>query len=97
MLPADRQREIIGLRQTTAMRFREIAASVGVARESVALVVRRGYVREAKASLTTQSDGTPIPRGPAQRCSCGALTQMPCLACYLRSLKKKKRGGQVSV
>jgi len=72
---------------------RKIASQLGVSRGTVNAVAL-GKRRDRATNHEENDDFTP-PSGLPQRCHiCGALVQMPCLACRVRSLKSVRKNSQ---
>lgn len=68
---------------------RRIAAIVGVSRATVSAIAKGTYrLRDQRRNREEDF----LPRGPVSRCpSCGALVQLPCLACRVEELKNRQR------
>jgi hypothetical protein len=66
---------------------RKIARQVGISRGTVEKIAS-GRWQPKREWMRLQ-----VPTGPAVRCQeCGAMAQMPCMACQLRAIQKKARG-----
>jgi hypothetical protein len=78
---------------------REIAKRTGVSRGTVSAVAsgkRRNGPRPLRSS--DECGGFRPPTGMPTRCrGCGALTQMPCLACYIRARNAARRPARGSL
>ena len=70
---------------------REIAKMMGISRGTVNAIARgRRKLLPRKTELKEKK--TPLPRGEPRRCPhCGAMVRMPCLACTLRRIAKKRK------
>ncbi len=96
--------EIRKMLDSGAMSQREIARRLKVSRGTVGAVALGKRKAAIERTATAARAAFKHPRGMPIRCpSCGAKTQMPCLACYVRkflaSRKEEKRsviGGQLS-
>lgn len=67
---------------------RAIAKMLGVSRGTVNIVAS-GKKRVRKPRLLRSGENFDYPDGEPERCSeCGAMTQMPCLACRIREMKR---------
>jgi transcriptional regulator with XRE-family HTH domain len=70
---------------------RKIARRVGVSRGTVGAIAQQRRP-DYEARRRQQEAEFESPAGPAIRCpDCGAMTQMPCLACRVRALLEKQR------
>lgn len=77
---------------------RTIAKKIGVSRTAVKsvllkILVETGHERRKERKTTSQGQGREIvfPVGKPKRCPrCGRLVQMPCLACQLHEIKRRK-------
>ena len=70
---------------------RQIAKMMGVSRGTVNAIARgKRQFTPKKAEL--DENKIPLPRGEPCRCPlCGAMVRMPCLACTLRRIAKKRK------
>ena len=89
MIAASKVEEIRQLLREGGVSQRGIARRLGVSRgtvNAIALGRRPGYERRRRGH------GIIPPSGPFVRCStCGALAQMPCLACQLRAWSQRRQ------
>ncbi len=70
---------------------RKIARQVGVSRGTVGAIAHQERP-DYEARRRRQEAEFEFPTGPAVRCpDCGAMTQMPCLACGVRAWREKQR------
>ena len=73
---------------------RKIAARVGVSRGTVNAIAR-GKRPDYRARRQERQDEFLAPGGPPARCpTCGAMVQMPCLACRVRAMQESRRRPQ---
>jgi hypothetical protein len=97
MIAADMIAEVRRLLAEKRLSQREIAKRTGVSRGTVSAVAS-GKRRKGPRPLRSSGErgGFRPPTGMPTRCrGCGALTQMPCLACYIRArceARKPARG-----
>lgn len=83
--------EIQRLLQAGKLSQRKIARQVDVSRGTVGAIARQRRP-DYEARRRRQETEFEFPTGPAVRCpDCGAMTQMPCLACRVRALREKQR------
>ena len=69
---------------------REIAQRLGVSRGTVNAIAN-GRRRDCQRHRRQEEDDFTPPNGLPRRCpGCGGLTQMPCLACYIRAKKEAR-------
>lgn len=70
---------------------RKIARRVGVSRGTVNAIAR-GKRADYRARQREREGEFVAPSGPVARCAtCGAMVQMPCLACRIRAMKEDQR------
>ena len=68
---------------------RSIARQMGVSRGTVGAIAN-GNRPDYEAQRRFRENRFVVPEGPPVRCpGCGAMTQMPCLACHVRALAKR--------
>ena len=83
--------EIQRLLRAGRLSQRKIACQVGVSRGTVGAIVHQKRP-DYEARRRRQEAEFEFPTGPAMRCKdCGAMTQMPCLACRVRALRERQR------
>ena len=69
---------------------RKIARQLGVSRGTVSAIARGKRPDYAQRHRRSAADFV-FPAGPVERCpGCGALVQMPCLACRIKALKRRR-------
>ena len=70
---------------------RQIAKMTGVSRGTVNAIAR-GKRKFTQGKTKLKEKKKPLPRGEPRRCPlCGAMVRMPCLACTLRRIAKKRK------
>jgi len=70
---------------------RQIAKMTGVSRGTV-IAIAKGRRKLTLRKTEMKEKKNPLPRGEPRRCPlCGAMVQMPCLACTLRRIAKKRK------
>jgi len=80
--------EIRDLLAAGTLSQRKIAQLVGVSRGTVNAIARGRRPTHA-ARRSQRADGFIMPHGRPQRCpGCGGMVYMPCLLCYVRSVKE---------
>ena len=83
--------EIQRLLRAGKLSQRKIARQVRVSRGTVGAIASQRRP-DYEARRHRKEAEFEFPTGPAVRCpDCGAMTQMPCLACRVRALREKQR------
>lgn len=85
MIPAGVVEEVRRLLAQGRLSQRQIAKRTGVSRGTVAAIASgRRHTSGSRTPLPPEAPPGGYPRGKPVRCpGCGALVQMPCLACWL--------------
>ncbi len=84
-------REIRELLRAGELSQRKIARRLGVSRGSVNAIAR-GKRPDRSARRSAFADGFVVPTGLPRRCpGCGGMVQMPCLLCYVRAIRQRRR------
>ncbi len=90
MLTTEMVQRIRTLLDGGRMSQRGIARALRVSRGTVGAIAL-GRRHDPAARRDGQHPGLVSPAGPAERCpGCGGMVQMPCLACRLRALRRKR-------
>ncbi len=90
MLATELVERIRALLDDGRMSQRGIARALRVSRGTVGAIAL-GRRPDPAARPGGQPPGLVLPAGPAERCpGCGGMVQMPCLACRLRALRRKR-------
>jgi len=85
MIDQETVKEIERLLAEDRLSQRRIAQELGVSRGTVARISRGDRPDYEELRRRREEREVPAPDGPAQRCAgCGALVQMPCVACRVR-------------
>ncbi len=84
--------EIRNLLEEGRLSQRKIARRVGASRGTVGAIAR-GTRPDYPARPSDPAEDLVVPTGPARRChGCGAMVQMPCLACHIRAIRQTRNG-----
>ena len=91
MLSPEKVERIRRLLADGRMSQRAVARAVNVSRGTVEGIAH-GRRPDYPARLGRQPAGLDSLAGPRERCpGCGAMVQMPCRACLMRALRKRRR------
>ena len=83
--------EIRSLLEEGELSQRKRARREGASRGTVGAIAR-GKRPGCSARRSAPAEDLVMPTGPARRCpGCGAMVQMPCLACHIRAIKETRR------
>jgi len=86
MIKTEVVKEIERLLREENLSQRKIARLTGVARGTIATIAA-GRRPDYEQLRLEREDTLPEPDGPLRRCfRCGALVQLPCMACHIRQL-----------
>jgi hypothetical protein len=92
MIATELIEEIRRLLQAGRISQRQIAERLGVSRATVNAIACGRHRTAANQRRGREADAFIPPTGLPTRCpNCGGLTQMPCLACYIRAKQQAGR------
>ncbi len=89
VIPIEKERRALRLLAGGRHTERQIAATVGISRGSVAMLKKLGHERPRPAKGSGMLEARP--KGPVERCpGCRRLIEMPCLACEAEAYRSAR-------